>query len=108
MASLYKDPLFRRFISGSAFAGAFIWVAIAYFDVELEVVWVFFIFSIGFVVLMVLAGLLLSPVIRLFNRPRGMLARLDDRGNLAGTDEEDETEAQSDVKDQPPPVDRSS
>lgn len=63
---MIKDPLIRRFISASFFAGAFIWVAVRYFNVEADVVWMLFLFSIAFVVGLMVIGLLLAPLVRLF------------------------------------------
>ncbi len=74
----YKDPLFRRFVSGSLFAGLFVWVAVRYFHVDVEIVRVLFIFSLMFVACMVCVGFALSFVVKLFRRRKaGMLAGLD-------------------------------
>lgn len=73
LKKMYKDPLIRRFVSGSLFAAAFVWVAVESFGVDLDIVYVFFIYSIGFVVLLMLAGLLLWPLVRVFRRPRSSL-----------------------------------
>ena len=73
-----KDPLIRRFISGTAFAGLFIWVAVYYFDVETEVVKVFFYFSILFVLGLMLVGLVLAPLVRLFRREPTFLSKIDE------------------------------
>lgn len=73
MASLLKDPLIRRFISAAFFAGAFVWVAVYFFDVDVEVVRVLFIYSVGFVLLMIFAGLFLAPVLAIFRRKRSSL-----------------------------------
>ncbi len=70
---LYKDPLVRRFISGSFFAGAFVWVAIRFFDVPLEIVRIFLIYSFGFVGILIVFAILLVPVVRLFSKPRSSL-----------------------------------
>jgi hypothetical protein len=63
----------RRFISAAFFASAFVWVAVSFFDVETEVVWVFFVYSFGFLVLMMLVGFLFVPVISLFRKKRSSL-----------------------------------
>ncbi len=68
-----KDPMVRRFISAAFFASAFVWVAVSFFDVEIEVVRVLFIYSIGFVILMILLGLLAFPVLLLFRHKRSSL-----------------------------------
>ncbi len=78
MGKLLRDPLFRRFVSASFFAGAFVWVAVSYFGVELDVVWVFLTLSFVFVGAMVVAGLLLAPVVRRFNSKPPLLARLSE------------------------------
>ena len=69
----FKDPMVRRFISAAIFASAFVWVAVSFFDVETEVVWVLFIYSIGFVILMILVGFLFVPFISLFRKKRSSL-----------------------------------
>ncbi len=68
LPSIFKDRLMRRLVSGSLFAGAFIWVAVRYFQVDLEVIWVFLVFSFGLVLLLLLAGLLFAPLLWLFKR----------------------------------------
>ncbi|MBO6658081.1 MAG: hypothetical protein JJ934_14380 [Pseudomonadales bacterium] len=65
---MFKDPLVRRFISASFFAAAFVWVAVTYFNVETEVVWVLFLFSFIFVGGMMVVGLVLAPIVRFFQR----------------------------------------
>ena len=69
----FKDPMVRRFVSAAFFASAFVWVAVSFFDVETEVVWVLFIYSIGFVLLMILVGFLFVPFISLFRKKRSSL-----------------------------------
>lgn len=49
---IYSDPLVRRFLAASLFAGAFVWVAIDSFHVDSEVVLEFFLLSIALVVLL--------------------------------------------------------
>jgi len=68
-----SDPLIRRCISATFFASAFVWVAVEFFDVEVEVVRVLFIYSVGLVALMALAGLLLFPFVGLFRKKRSSL-----------------------------------
>lgn len=65
---ILKDPQIRRFVSGSAFAGAFVWVAVTQFRVDTEVVWTFFLMSFVFVGGMIVIGLVLAPLFRLMNR----------------------------------------
>ena len=74
---MLKDPLFRRFISSSAFAGAFIWVAVRYFEVDTEVVWVLFELSFVFVGILIVVGLILAPTVSLFRRKSSLLSKLD-------------------------------
>jgi hypothetical protein len=74
---MLKDPLVRRFISSSAFAGAFIWVAVRYFEVDTEVVWVLFELSFVFVGILIVVGLILAPTVRLFRRKSSLLSKLD-------------------------------
>ena len=81
----------RRFISAAFFASAFVWVAVSFFDVETEVVWVLFIYSIGFVILMILVGFLFVPFISLFRKKRSSL--------LEGTTLEDSDDTQEDKHD---------
>ena len=75
---MLKDPLIRRFISASIFSAAFVWVAVAYFDVDPEVVWVFLILSFGFVGSLIVVGLFLAPVVRLFNREPPLLSKIQE------------------------------
>jgi hypothetical protein len=74
---MLKDPLVRRLISSSAFAGAFVWVAVRYFDVETEVVWVFFGLSFVFVGILIVVGLVLAPAVRIFRRKPSLLSKLE-------------------------------
>ena len=77
--NLLKDPLFRRFLSATVFASAFVWVAVEFFDVDTEVIRVLFVYSIAFVVLLVLAALVMFPLVRLFRRKRsGLLGQVPD------------------------------
>ena len=94
---MFKDPLIRRFISASLFAAAFVWVAVTFFDVETEVIWVFLAFSVGFVILMVLVGLLFAPIISIFNRRPPFLSKL-----------KEEADQKAEVSETKPDEDRSS
>ncbi len=78
MKAILKDPLVRRFISAAFFASAFVWVAVAFFEVEVEVVRVLFIYSVGFVALMIVVGFLVFPLITLFRKKPSSL--LDNPG----------------------------
>jgi hypothetical protein len=53
------------------FAGAFIWVAIRFFQVDVEVVYVFLIMSMIFVAGMIALGLVFSVLLRLLRRRHG-------------------------------------
>ncbi|HIE86400.1 MAG: hypothetical protein ABGY43_02790 [bacterium] len=75
---MLRDPLVRRFISSSVFAGAFVWVAVRYFEVDTEVVWVLFGLSFVFVGTLIVVGLVLAPAVRLFRRKPSLLSKLDD------------------------------
>ena len=75
---LLKDPLFRRFLSGTLFASAFVWVAVEFFGVETEVIEVLFIYSVGFVALLSVGGILLVPLVRFFRPARtGILEKTE-------------------------------
>ena len=89
---MLRDPLVRRFISAAFFASAFVWVAVEFFDVETEIVKVLFIYSIGFVFLMVLVGLLLFPFIALFRRKRSSLL---EHSGLNDTEKDDRAQEES-------------
>ena len=60
LGRVWRDPLVRRFVIGSCFAAAFVWAAVVSFDVELEVVRVFFLMSLVLVAVMAASGLLLA------------------------------------------------
>ena len=88
LLNFFRDPLVRRFISAAFFAAAFVWVAIVFFDVETEVVRVLFIYSIGLIVLMVLAALLLFPLVGLFRKKRSRLLETVEQSEDERGDEE--------------------
>jgi hypothetical protein len=69
---IYRDPLIRRFLVACVFAGAFVWVAVDSFDVEIEVVLDFFLLSIGMVVVLIALALLFAASVHLL---RKLLAR---------------------------------
>ncbi len=85
--NFFRDPLVRRFISATFFAAAFIWVAIVFFDVETDVMRVLFIYSVGLVILMVLAALVLFPFIGLFRKKRSSLLEGVKNTHESGEDE---------------------
>ena len=67
----FKDPLYIRILSGMFFAGAFIWVAVRYFQVDVGVIYVFLIMSIVFVAGLIVLGLVFSVLLRLLRRRSG-------------------------------------
>ena len=71
-----KDPLVRRFISASCFAAALVWVAVYFFDVDKDVVQVLFIFSVIFVLGLIVLGLLLTPLVRVFRKAPPLLLKI--------------------------------
>ena len=71
------DPLFRRFLFGSLFAAVFVWVAVTHFNVETEIVWVFFLLSFIFIGAMIAIGLVLSPMVTLLRRKSDFLSSLE-------------------------------
>jgi hypothetical protein len=81
-----KDPLIRRFISASFFAAAFVWVAVTYFNVEAEVVWVLLIFSVLFVLGMIVIGLVGAPLVRLFRSKPSLLAQIEEEERKASAE----------------------
>jgi len=81
-----KDPLIRRFISASFFAAAFVWVAVTYFNVEAEVVWVLLIFSVLFVLGMIVIGLVGAPLVRLFRSKPSLLAQIEEAERKASAE----------------------
>ena len=69
----------RRFISGSLFASAFIWVAVRFFDVDTEVIYVFFVLSVVFVGGLIALGFVFSFLYAWYRRRKqsgGLLDRL--------------------------------
>jgi len=63
-----------RFLSSLLFSSAFIWVAVEIFDVETEVVYVLFIFSLILIGAAMVTGLLISPLLRkILQRPGSSL-----------------------------------
>ena len=74
---MFKDPMIRRFVSSSIFAGTFVWVAVYFFDVDPEVVWVLLGFCVVFVLGLIIIGLVLAPLIRLLRRKPPLLSRLE-------------------------------
>jgi type VI protein secretion system component VasK len=100
----FRDPLYIRILSGIFFACAFIWVAIRYFQVDVNVIWVFLIMSVIFVAGLIVLGLVFSVMLRLLRRRRGGglldsidLERVEDRDRVeAAADDEVPVSAETD------------
>jgi membrane protein implicated in regulation of membrane protease activity len=60
----------RRLLSTFVFGGAFIWVAVVFFDVPREIIWVFLVLTVVLVFSLVLAGLFGGVFLRLMRRER--------------------------------------
>ena len=74
----FTDPLIRRFLSGTLFAVAFIWLAIYFFDVETEVLRVLAIMSGLLVLLLIGVAFIFSFVVKFFRRSSGgLLEKID-------------------------------
>jgi hypothetical protein len=68
LKGILRDPLVRRFVTASLFAGAFVWVAVDTFHVETDVVMEFFLLSIAFVAILILAAMVFAFVVHLVRR----------------------------------------
>lgn len=88
---LFKDPLHIRVLSGCFFAAAFVWVAVKFFNVDTEVVWVLAWMSVIMVAAMIVLALAGSVVLRLlrFRRSPGLLDSLSelDKGSANKPDD---------------------
>lgn len=60
----------RRLLSTFVFGSAFIWVAVVFFDVPREIIWVFLVLTVVLVFSLVLAGLFGGVFLRLLRRER--------------------------------------
>ena len=60
----------RRLLSTFVFGGAFIWVAVVFFDVPREIIWVFLVLTVVLVFNLVVAGLFGGVFLRLMRRER--------------------------------------
>lgn len=60
----------RRLLSTFVFGGAFIWVAVVFFDVPREIIWVFLVLTVILVFSLVVAGLFGGLFLRLVRRER--------------------------------------
>jgi len=67
---IFTDSLFRRFIIATAFAGAFVWVAVDSFNVRIEVIGRYFLMSILMVGVMVVCAFLIALLLRKVRRRR--------------------------------------
>ena len=65
---IFHDPLVRRFIVASLFAGAFVWVAVDSFHMDSEVVLEFFLLSIALVVVVVVLAFLVALSVHLLRK----------------------------------------
>ena len=99
---MFRDPLLVRVLSGGSFAIAFVWVAIYFFDVEVEVVKVLALMSVIFVGGMIAIGLILSVLLRLLRRGRdgGMLDNVNELEAEVTDGTKDEVKDGAVVKDQ--------
>lgn len=59
-----------RLLSTFVFGGAFIWVAVVFFDVPREIIWVFLVLTVVLVSSLVVAGLFGGVFLRLMRRKR--------------------------------------
>lgn len=76
-------------------AGTFVWVAVYFFDVDPDVIWVLLGFCVVFVLGLIVIGLLLAPLIRLVRRKPPLLAKLAEIE--AGVDEASDEKNGSDT-----------
>ena len=60
----------RRLLSTFVFGGAFIWVAVVFFEVPREIIWVFLVLTVVLVLSLVVAGLFGGVFLRLMLRER--------------------------------------
>ncbi len=85
-----------RFLSSLLFSSAFIWVAVEFFDVETEVVYVLFIFSLMMIGAAIVTGLLISPLLRkILQRPGSSLLSQLRAGTHSLTDADDKDGAEA-------------
>ncbi|MBV1878066.1 MAG: hypothetical protein KUG79_10535 [Pseudomonadales bacterium] len=75
---ILKNAQVRILFSGSLFTVAFIWMAVTSYNVDKAEIKVFLIFSLLFVVGIIICGLLSSIFIGLFRRKKGgLLAKIE-------------------------------
>ncbi len=70
ISRIWSDPLLRNLCSGSLFALTFIWAAINFFGVDLEIIKTFLFLSLIFVAAMILIGLILFPIVLLIRNQK--------------------------------------
>ena len=58
----------KRFLSSLFFSVAFIWVAVVFFEVDTEVVYVLFVLSLMLVGMAIIAGLFIAPLVKMIRR----------------------------------------
>ena len=72
---IWSDPLIRNLCSGSLFAVTFIWAAINFFGVDLEIIKTFLLLSLLFVAAMILIGFIFFPLILLLRKEKRVFLR---------------------------------
>jgi type VI protein secretion system component VasK len=60
----------KRLLSTLVFAGAFIWVAVIFFDVPREIVWVFFVLTVWIVLGLIVTGFVGGVALRFWRARR--------------------------------------
>ena len=103
MLRLFTDRQVRRFLIATVFAVAFIWVAMRWFDVDANVVYVFAVLAVVLTVVLMLLGFAFSFLLHLFmRRDRGMLGRIEEEEAALKAQHPDKGEAGEEEKDEPP------
>ena len=105
MLRIFTDRQVRRFLIALVFAMAFIWVAMRWFDVDANVVYVFAILAVVLTVVLMLLGFAFSFVLHLYmRRDSGMLGKIEEEEAALKARHEDEHEAEEgEPKDDQPP-----
>ena len=79
MLRLLKDRQLRRFLIATCFALAFVWVAVRWFNVDRNVVYVFAILAFVLVAVLILFGFVFSFLLHLYmRRGNGMLSKIEE------------------------------
>lgn len=106
MLRLFTDRQVRRFLIAMVFAMAFIWVAVRWFDVDANVVYVFAVLAVVLTVVLMLFGFAFSFLLHLFmRRDSGMLGRIEEEEAALKEQHPDMDEAKDEEekeKDEPP------